>query len=63
MIIYESQCVGCPQGCMNCGAKHTAVLICDDCGAEEQELYVGEDEGQYCKRCVLDHIEKVRVEE
>lgn len=32
MITYENRCVGCPQGCINCGAKNAMFRWCDRCG-------------------------------
>lgn len=62
MISHENDCVGCPQGCINCGRKDVIYLICDDCGDYADDLYYGDDGGQYCKHCLKDHVEKVRVE-
>ena len=62
MIRFENQCVGCPQGCIDCGRKHTPVFECDDCGDEVSALYYGNDMGQYCKSCLLDHVEQVEIE-
>lgn len=54
MIQYEDDCVGCPQGCIDCGRRHTAHLYCDKCGDEFQpeELYDVEGE-QLCGECIL----------
>lgn len=60
MTRYENQCVEC-EYCINCGRKKVPVLSCDDCGADEQELYVGEDDGEYCDRCLKHHVRKVVV--
>lgn len=58
MVQYEDFCVDCPQGCINCGRKHTKVLYCDECKQESQELY--EYEGQeLCEECLLEIIPKV----
>lgn len=34
MIRYENDCVGCPQGCIHCGRKHSPHIYCDICGGE-----------------------------
>ena len=62
MIIYENNCVKCPQGCMNCGRDHQPMGKCDDCGDELDELYYGADGGQYCRHCILGHLDKVVIE-
>ena len=61
MVAYENDCVDCPQGCMDCGRKSHPVLICDECGSEESELYYAPDGKQYCNLCVLHYLEKVEV--
>lgn len=65
MVYKEKQCVGCPSelGCMGegCPNRNISVLVCDDCGEEVDELYVGNDGGQYCDKCVLDYLEKVKI--
>ena len=63
MIHHENDCVDCPQGCINCGRKDSIYFICDDCGDYVDDLYIGNDGGEYCSSCVLDHLETVRVEE
>ena len=60
MIKYENLCVGCPQGCINCGNKHAPVLVCDDCGDEDVELYEFEGK-QLCEYCVIKSLVKVEV--
>ena len=62
MIRFENQCVDCPQGCINCGRKHTLVLTCDDCGDDTDELFYGNDGGEYCMYCLTKHVEKVEIE-
>lgn len=60
MIKIEDLCVGCPQGCIDCGRKHAEVFVCDDCGDEECDLY--EFDGlQLCDYCVLKRLNKVEV--
>lgn len=60
MVKYENLCVGCPQGCRDCGNKHAAVFICDDCGDESYPLHEFEGD-QLCEYCVLKRLDKVEV--
>lgn len=59
MIKIEKQndCVGCPQGCVNCGRNNDYDvlddLICDECGESADKLYVV-DGKQLCANCVLE---------
>lgn len=62
MIEYRNECVGCPQGCINCGKKKVKVFVCDDCGDEVQELWYGNDGNMYCKYCITGYIDKVVIE-
>lgn len=54
MVHYENDCVGCPQGCVNCGRKQSyPVWECDKCG---KTSYTGEDiykklGEHYCEEC------------
>lgn len=61
----SNECVGCPQGCVNCGAKHVKYyeFECDECGdrAEDLVLYQDEDGTQLCLDCLLERYEKVEV--
>lgn len=59
MMQIENDCVGCPQGCIDCGRKRTPHYYCDNpkCRAEET-LYHTED-GDFCADCVLERFEKV----
>lgn len=54
MIKYEDYCVGCPQGCINCGRKHLPVPYCDECGDElsADDMYKMDDK-MLCGHCVL----------
>jgi hypothetical protein len=54
MIVYENDCVGCPQGCINCGRRHTPHLYCDECGDEisTDDMYKVDDK-MLCRGCVL----------
>lgn len=64
MIKIENDCVGCPQGCINCGRKHTPHWYCDRCDAEvdEGELYKVDGE-QICEECLLDMYPKVTYDD
>lgn len=57
----ENNCVGCPQGCINCGrGKHEALdaLVCDYCGNEVDALYKY-DGDQVCASCLCGDFEKI----
>ena len=66
MLKFEDDCVGCPQGCIMCGRRHTPYFYCDRCGEcyEPEDLYdVGGE--MVCAAClcgeystVADHPEK-----
>lgn len=60
MIRYEDDCVGCPQGCINCGRKHSAHFYCDECQDEldSDELY-DYDDNMLCSRCLLSKFDTV----
>ena len=62
-IVFENQCVGCPQGCIDCGRRRVPVMICDDCGDPESELWYAEDGKMYCKYCITRHLDKVVIED
>lgn len=57
MIITVNECVGCPQGCINCGRKHVEVRVCDWCGVVD-ELFYNVDEEDVCEDCLKDYISK-----
>ena len=61
MIRYEDDCVGCPQGCIACGRRHTPHLYCDHCGEEAEELYKwgADGEDHLCEYCLLNKFSKV----
>lgn len=57
---WENDCVGCPQGCINCGRKNDyKQYYCDGCGdpidADKPRLYI---HGKYelCKDCYCDRF-------
>lgn len=53
MIKYEDDCVLCPQGCINCGRRHTPHLYCDECGDEISIDVYKVDDKMLCRECVL----------
>jgi hypothetical protein len=55
MVRVENDCVGCPQGCINCGRKYVEHFYCDKCG-EEDTLYESYNGEQLCKECLIDVI-------
>jgi hypothetical protein len=57
-IMYENHCVGCPQGCINCGRKHAEVYKCDSCGSYAEYRFEGEDLCEDCAEDVL--VDKFR---
>ena len=57
MVRYENDCVGCPQGCIDCGRKRTPHYYCDKCG-DEATLYEYGDK-QLCADCLLKKFEVV----
>ena len=60
MLKFENECVGCPQGCINCGRKHVAVWVCDECGCEADELWEYEEQ-QLCQDCLLEAVPKAEM--
>lgn len=62
MIKIEDDCVGCPQGCINCGRRHTPHYYCDNCGDEcdPTEMYrYDDDDTILCRECLLGCFERV----
>lgn len=59
----ENDCVGCPQGCINCGRKNDYPVLedlrCDKCDESADVLYKYEGE-QLCLGCF---VEKADAEE
>lgn len=60
MLRFEDDCVGCPQGCIHCGRKHTPYFYCDKCGGsfEPEALYDYDDE-MLCADCLLANFDTV----
>ena len=66
MITERNECCGCAvpaYPCLgdSCPRRHTAVLICDECGDEVEKLYKV-DGMQLCGRCALNELEEVDYE-
>ena len=60
MIKIEDDCVGCPQGCIHCGRKHTPHFYCDKCGEEfEPEALYDYDDEMLCTECLLSNFDTV----
>ena len=64
MIRTENDCVGCDRMFGYCKATscpkywHYDVLVCDECGAEVDELYKVDDK-ELCADCILAQYEKI----
>lgn len=61
MMEIENDCVGCPQGCINCGRKHSRYFYCDDCGdcVEPDKLYIYDGE-ELCESCLVERFKTVQ---
>lgn len=64
MVSFEDGCVGCGKPCIHEACKYwrVAVLTCDRCGREADELYLDDGGCELCASCALDGMEKVSVE-
>lgn len=53
----ENNCVGCPDGCRNCGLDHTEVTyhVCDECDTEDGPLY-SYDGCDYCRTHLIEAL-------
>lgn len=61
MIIYEDDCVGCPQGCIDCGRKRVPHLYCDKCDEEfDDETLYDVDGIMLCANCILETFQTIR---
>ncbi len=54
---YENDCVGCPQGCINCGRKSVLHLYCDRCEEEVETLYTIDGNEELCEDCLKKETE------
>lgn len=51
----DYDCVGCPQGCINCGRKNGYwVYVCDMCGEEssEEDFLMEVFDKELCMNCI-----------
>ena len=53
----ENECVGCPQGCRDCGRKRVTRYYCDKCDAEAELFKYGGKE--LCIDCIEAMLDKV----
>ena len=65
MIEYKDECIGCPaeMGCLGSSCPNINIphLYCDNCGGEQDELYIYE-ESELCKDCLLKMFERIILE-
>lgn len=61
LVYWENNCIGCDY-CMGCGADHQAILVCDCCKEEVDNLYEYDGE-QLCGKCVLERLPEVDIYE
>lgn len=52
----DSDCVGCPQGCVHCGRGEYEVYYCDKCEDYTKELFVGKNGEELCWDCYKDQF-------
>ena len=55
MFEFSNECVGC-EHCGSCGAKHTPVLTCDNCGDSVDSVYRLPNGEEYCEDCLFDYV-------
>ena len=54
---WENYCVGCPQGCINCGRKEDILIVsCDECHRQlSDEVNIYKYDGkELCMGCIFD---------
>lgn len=57
MIRIENDCVGCPQGCINCGRKSVLHWYCDRCEAEVDDGELWKYDGEeLCMECLKEAV-------
>lgn len=60
MIEITDECVGCPDYCINCGARHTERFYCDRCGDNDKLYHFGGEE--LCSYCIEKALENEKTE-
>lgn len=61
MMRIEDNCVGCPDYCINCGARRTKRFYCDRCGDEDKLYRFGGEE--LCDYCISKALSKEKTED
>lgn len=61
MMRIEDDCVGCPDYCINCGAKHAVHYRCDRCGDDDKLYYFNDEE--LCKYCLEKAFHREKTED
>ena len=56
MIKEINECVGCPQGCINCGRKSLVIRVCDWCENPIDDYYYDIENEEVCKECAIEYI-------
>lgn len=57
MIKFEDDCVGCPQGCINCGRRRVPYFYCDICGYSFEPDELADYNGiMVCNDCLFDEF-------
>lgn len=61
----EDECVGCPQGCVNCGRKRVEVYFCDKCDtdADEYEPLYEYNGKELCFDCLKDSLNQIECDD
>lgn len=59
MMRIKDECVGCPDYCINCGARRTKRFYCDRCG-EEYTLYRFNGE-ELCENCLDKALKELKT--
>ena len=60
MVRFENDCVGCPQGCVDCGKRRAAHFYCDVCETEQDKGDLFWVDGEMlCRYCLLERHRRV----
>ena len=55
MTKVVDNCVGCADGCHNCGLNHDEIEVCDKCECESMELF-NVNGNILCPDCAMEYI-------